>query len=567
MIIFTGCGKTSGGSSALLALLGGGGPVELSAPAGVTASNGSYTDRVAITWDAVAGATYYQVFRCDTEDGAYELISGDETTTSYDDIDITLLPEINYYYKVKAFNAEAGSEFSDYSTGMAGLAAPTDVVATDATYKDHIAVSWSAVTGADYYRVYRSTAAGGAYGLISGDETASSYDDDNGSLVASTEYFYKVKAFYGTVESPLSAYDAGGKGAFVTPNPPANVEATRGTHEDKVTVTWNASDGADYYNVFRADTEGGSYTTQIGGNLTLLTVDDTTGVVGTHYFYKVKAFDAIRGESAYSAVDSGRCELTHLEYLLRFNLNYEYYMTKLANTTAFPPTGLGTYDWSVNGAISGSSAVHIVATLFSGKAISTFTHSAYNDLGMTLSGSETNNVNFSGNGTHTGTMITGGTFTGAIVENLSVDSKIRYGGTFTVTYGGSSSPINFSSTSGPGQILPVPYHVSATQGTDGTQVVISWAPVYGATAYRVYRATTSGGTYSQIGSDVVGSAVAADGTIYTYNDASGSAGTHYFYQVRALNHDVNNDQDGDQTHDHPGEDLLSGYSGYAEGWR
>ena len=757
MILSTGCSKSSGGSSALLALLGGGdGPAALSAPTGVTASNGSFTDKVTVTWDAVTDATYYQVFRCDAEDGTYELISGDETAVTYDDTDITLLPDVDYYYKVKALNAETESELSDftagklglepldaplnvtatdgthtdkivvswdavtnatyyrvyrcttfdgtyglisgdetvasyedttmtpaqdyfykvkafnddqeseyseYSTGMAGLAAPLDVAASDAMYKDHIAVTWTAVSGADYYRVYRSTTSGGAYDLISGDETGASYDDDDGSLVASTDYYYKVRAFYGAVESALSAYDAGSKGAFVTPNPPANVAATQGTYEDRVAVTWDASDGADYYNVFRATTEGGTYDVQIGGNIAVLTVDDATGAVGTHYYYKVKAhnadglsdfslsaegwseeaiipldapanvtasdrtsattvtvswdavadadyyrvyralktdgtysqvggdiaatsygdtdtfedlayyykvkaFDDVRGESAFSAVDSGRCDLTHFEYLLRFNLNYEYYMTKLANTTAFPPGGLGTYDWTVYGVIGGNSAVHIVASLGTMKAISDFTHNAYNDLGMTLSGSETNNVNFSGDGTHTGTMTTGGTFTGTVVENLTVDNRMRNGGTFTVTYGGSTAaPINFSATSGPGQILSVPYHVSATQGTDGAQVVISWAPVYGATAYRVYRSSTSGGAYSQVGSDVAGSAVAADGTVYTYSDTSGSAGTHYFYKVRALNHDVNNDQDGDQTHDHPGEDLLSGYSSYAEGWR
>lgn len=58
MFVFAGCGKTSGGSSGLLALLGGGGPDVLQAPENVTASNGSFTDKVTVTWDAVAGATY-----------------------------------------------------------------------------------------------------------------------------------------------------------------------------------------------------------------------------------------------------------------------------------------------------------------------------------------------------------------------------------------------------------------------------------------------------------------------------------------------------------------------------
>ncbi len=757
MFIMTGCGKSSGGSSGLLALLGGGDdPATLSAPTGVTASNGSFTDKVTVTWDAVAGATYYQVFRCDTVGGIYELISGDETELAYDDTDITLLPEVDYFYKVKALNAEteselsdsdAGkigleplnaplnvaatdgthtdrigvswdsvtnatyyrvyrcttfdgtyvlisgdetlasyedttmtpardyyykvkafndsqeSEFSEYSTGMAGLAAPLDVTASDATYKDRIAVTWSAVTGAGYYRVYRSTTSGGTYDLISGDETGTSYDDDDGSLVASTDYFYKVKAFYGTVESPLSTYDAGSMGAFVTPNPPANVAATQGTYDDRVTITWDASAGADYYNVFRATSEGGTYDTQIGGDLTDLTVDDTTCALGTHYYYKVKAhnadgwsgfslsaegwseeeilpldapanvsasdrtsattvtvswdavtdadyyrvyralktdgtyaqvggdiaatsygdadtfedlayyykvkaFDDVRGESAFSAVDSGRCDLTCTEYLSRFNINWEYMMTKLINDTAFPPSSLGTSNYSVNGNTSGSVAVSVYARFvgFSIRATTTFTWSSYYDFGMVInSGTETTDCNASGDGTHTGTVYTTGNYIGTIVENYTTAGKVRNGGSADVTYGGGTENITFATQWGPGIKLSTPTNVSATQGSDPSKVVVSWSPVYGANYYQVFRATSAGGTYAQVGSNVAGSTYAADGTVYTYDDSTAPSGTHYFYKVRATNTYVINDQDGDQSHD-SNETPYSSFSSIVEGW-
>ncbi|HOD15763.1 MAG TPA: hypothetical protein PK307_00160 [Spirochaetota bacterium] len=751
MFVFAGCGKTSGGSSGLLALLGGGGPDVLQAPENVTASNGSFTDKVTVTWDAVAGATYYQVFRCDTEDGTYEQISGDETETTYDDTDITLLPNVDYYYKVRALNAETESELSDfaagklglepldaplnvtatdgthtdkivvswdavtnatyyrvyrstafdgtydlisgdetaasyedtamtpardycykvkafnddqeseyseYSTGMAGLAAPLDVAASDATYKDHIAVTWSAVTGADYYRVYRSATSGGTYDLISGDETGTSYNDDDGSLVASTDYFYKVRAFYGTVESSLSAYDAGSMGAFVTPNPPVNVAATQGTYEDRVTITWNASEGADYYNVFRAETEGGAYDVQIGGDIAALTVDDDTGAVGTHYYYKVKAhnadgwsdfslsaegwseeaiipldapanvsasdrtstatvtvswdavtdadyyrvyralktdgtyaqvggditdtsygdtdtfedlayyykvkaFDSVRGESAFSAIDSGQCELTPFEYLIRFNLDWDRMFRKLADRSDFPPSGAKSY--TVNGATSGSTAVNVTVPGLN-KAKTSFTHSSYNDYGMVFGGSESTDTNWSGTGTHSGTVTTSGTYTGSIGQNLTVTSKLRTAGTFTPSYGGSSDSVSWSSTRGVnGLLVPIPHHVSATQGSDAAKVVVTWAPVYAAPVYEVFRATSSGGSYTSIGT-VTGSWYSAAGTVYTFDDSTAAAGTHYFYKVRVVNNEVINDKDGDQEHD-ADETAYSDYSSIAEGWR
>jgi hypothetical protein len=71
-------------------------------------------------------------------------------------------------------------------------------------------------------------------------------------------------------------------------------------------------------------------------------------------------------------------------------------------------------------------------------------------------------------------------------------------------------------------------------------VRITWSSVSGATYYKVYRATSSGGTRSQIGSP----------TSTSFDDTTASAGTTYYYWVRASN------SYGD-----------SGYSSYNTGYR
>jgi hypothetical protein len=43
----------------------------LTAPTGLSASQGDYTDRITITWNAAAGADYYRVYRCATADGDF----------------------------------------------------------------------------------------------------------------------------------------------------------------------------------------------------------------------------------------------------------------------------------------------------------------------------------------------------------------------------------------------------------------------------------------------------------------------------------------------------------------
>ena len=69
-------------------------------------------------------------------------------------------------------------------------------------------------------------------------------------------------------------------------------------------------------------------------------------------------------------------------------------------------------------------------------------------------------------------------------------------------------------------LLP-PTNLKATAGD--TQVVLSWTASVGATGYNVKRATTSGGTYLTVASDVSGTA---------YTDWSVTNGTTYYYVVR-----------------------------------
>lgn len=76
---------------------------------------------------------------------------------------------------------------------------------------------------------------------------------------------------------------------------PTGVVASQGTYPNKVTINWDDMSAiADLtsggFRVLRATTSGGSYS-DISGLLSgaTLTYDDTTGVTGTHYFYKIES--------------------------------------------------------------------------------------------------------------------------------------------------------------------------------------------------------------------------------------------------------------------------------------
>ncbi len=78
--------------------------------------------------------------------------------------------------------------------------APTGVSAACGANK--ITVSWTASSGATSYKVYRSTASGGA-GTLLGTATASPYDDTTGT--AATAYYYTVKATNSAGDSAASS--------------------------------------------------------------------------------------------------------------------------------------------------------------------------------------------------------------------------------------------------------------------------------------------------------------------------------------------------------------------------
>jgi hypothetical protein len=86
-------------------------------PTGVSASDGTYTDKVRVTWSSATGATSYEVWRytSNSPGSASKISSPDPTGTSYDDT--SAVTGTTYYYWVKAKNAGGTSGFSSSALG------------------------------------------------------------------------------------------------------------------------------------------------------------------------------------------------------------------------------------------------------------------------------------------------------------------------------------------------------------------------------------------------------------------------------------------------------------------
>jgi len=95
------------------------------APGSITASQGTFSDKVRVTWPTVDGVEYYTVLRGDTSDpGSSSDISGPVTTNSYDDSSVATAK--NYYYWVKACNTGGCSSTAGPALGFTSSPSPPD---------------------------------------------------------------------------------------------------------------------------------------------------------------------------------------------------------------------------------------------------------------------------------------------------------------------------------------------------------------------------------------------------------------------------------------------------------
>jgi hypothetical protein len=92
-------------------------------PSSVSASDGSYSDKVRITWDSVCSVMYdtrYMVYRSDSPTGTKTPLCDWQLETTFDDT--TAVADVTYYYWVKARLQEYawGYGWTDYSSYDAG---------------------------------------------------------------------------------------------------------------------------------------------------------------------------------------------------------------------------------------------------------------------------------------------------------------------------------------------------------------------------------------------------------------------------------------------------------------
>ncbi|MBQ9941962.1 MAG: fibronectin type III domain-containing protein [Christensenellaceae bacterium] len=164
---------------------------------GVKADSAGYSS-AKITWKKVEGADGYTVYRSTTKSGGYkavEILTGGDTL-SFKDTGLTCNKP--YYYKVKAYTLVSGKRVYGTASSYDGarpLPATPSGLKVSKVSSGKLKLTWSKVSGASGYVIYRSTTKSGGYKAVKTITSGSTVSFTNTGLTKGKTYYYKVKAY------------------------------------------------------------------------------------------------------------------------------------------------------------------------------------------------------------------------------------------------------------------------------------------------------------------------------------------------------------------------------------
>ena len=275
--------------------------VKLPAPKNPEAASISLKE-IKVTWDDVSGADGYEVWRRRGSIGDYAMIGEAQAADkpSFIDNGSDIYPGFEYWYYIVPFcdgtvtddegitgtgriNGDRTGEFS----AIVYPPAPTSIKAVYQSDSE-IEITWSAVTDVEGY-ILEGSDDNEIWTEISLPNVRATSYLETGLAVGQTRY-YRVKSFVklasGNIESEKWS-------AVVsdTPRPlaPTNLELTNPDSYNQIMLSWDASEGADGYEILRS-TSSSTTPTSVVGDTDLLEWTNDKLTCGKEYFYRVRAY-------------------------------------------------------------------------------------------------------------------------------------------------------------------------------------------------------------------------------------------------------------------------------------
>lgn len=175
----------------------------------------------------------------------------------------------------------------------------TPWISASVTGKQQVKLSWSGVSNASGYEIYRAVGKGGKYTLLKtiANGNTQSYTDKNVTL--GKTYSYKVRGYYadggGTLYSDFSS-----KKTVKVALAKVKISKAKSLSSKRVQIVWKKVSGASGYEVYRGKTKNGKYK-KIGTLKSWNKVSFTDKKVSRKktYYYKVRAYKKVGGKKYY----------------------------------------------------------------------------------------------------------------------------------------------------------------------------------------------------------------------------------------------------------------------------
>ena len=510
------------------------GVMYLATPSGLSVSNTIAS--LTLKWNAVKGATGYEIYRAGT-DGKYSKI---KTVTSTSYVDTNVKNNAQYSYRIKAYNTACTSAFSTAASLKKTQISVSNLKADANGSK--VQLSWTGgVTGAEGYVIYRRTE-DGSYAEI-GRTAGNTYSD---TISAGIKYYYAVAVYSGS-----RTEDKCPEVGVMYLAEPAVTGASNIT--SGVQVKWSKVTGATGYIVYHKGAgKGWARIADIKDGSTV-NYTDTTAESGTTYTYTVRAYNKDTMSDWNSTKSLMRISDTTLTGASNITSGVQVKWSQVTGATGYIVYRKGAgKGWGRIADIKSGSTVSYTDTTAASGTTYTYTVRAYNGNTMgdwhsaksvmrisdtTLTGAS--NITY-------GVQVKWSRVTGATgyivyrkgagkgwarIADIKNGSTVSYtdttaasGTTYTYTvraYNGSTMGDWHSTKSV--KRLSDPKLTSASKVSGGINV--RWTGVTGATGYIVYRKSGSG-SWGRIADIKSGSTV-------SYTDRTAKAGTTYTYTVRA----------------------------------
>lgn len=274
--------------------------VALNTPSGLTATAVS-SSRINLAWvDNEINEQGYKIERSLDGTNFIEIASNlSANATNYSDL--SLSPGTLYYYRVRCYLGGVDSPYSNITqaTTFVIIGTPTTLTASAASATS-INLAWTDnATNENGYKVERSSD-GLVFTEIASSLPANSNSYSDIGLSSSILYFYRVRAFNGTVNSNYS--NTAQATPTVTIATPTSLQANA-VSPTQINLAWtdNSSNEAGFR--IERSTDGINFT-DLGGGLPInaTTFEDGGLIPNTTYFYRIKAFNGPLLNSAFSNV-------------------------------------------------------------------------------------------------------------------------------------------------------------------------------------------------------------------------------------------------------------------------